>query len=240
MKRLACPLLLLPVLLVLAIELTAQTIEPCSPPDQGQLNTVFWARDFMLAFYPELKGRHLIVGDDLGFGEDCSFHVFTVTLEPFQHVSVNSASHGMEPSLHAKFRFRTDDLLSDWHEDAFPAKVLEARKLVNEHLDWTEKDIDRALLNSGVRFLSKDKQQLMNSLPLRVLDKLFGQVRVTKLEFWYRDHDTPPNAILTWHVEFAVLRDGKPHHSYVMALDPFSGKPILIQLDRSPIAYQNQ
>jgi hypothetical protein len=114
--------------------------------------------------------------------------------------------------------------------------MMESRKLVDSHPEWSEGEIRDALIKAGAHFAPGTEGALVNSLPMEELRTLFGEARVGDASFYFREFDRlqPGAAVLHWRVEIQVSRDGRPHHGYVLLIEPFSGKLFGIGLNNMP------
>jgi hypothetical protein len=218
---------------------SVQAQSPCTTPDYVA-NRVEWAREFLLTFFPEFMEypTKIQASDQIRFDSKDykGFHLFEITLRPWREGSSSGFPETIGYAADSEFRFRRDDLFSSWQAQNDPAQMINFQKLVDSHPEWSEGEIRDALIKAGAHFAPGAEGALVNSLPMEELRKLFGEVRVGGANFYFREFDRlqPGAAVLQWHVEMQVSCDGKPHHGYVLLVEPFSGKLFGIGLNNMP------
>jgi hypothetical protein len=196
--------------LVLAQLLTFGTLVslgqvPCESVAGHPQNKVGWAKDFLRVFFPELVSRSVSVTaiDKPNLDYADGFRDFTIRLD-WREMPPDSKAVGITLPFASEFRFRRDDTLFYWRNIDFPQQLLRMREAVDAHKDWTDTEIAVQLANAGAQFGPDHQEKFQSSIPMQELKHLFGDVRVTKVWFSYRNEAEYrrglDSAILTWHL----------------------------------------
>ena len=131
--------------------------------------------------------------------------------------------------LSASFQFMGEDgLRALWVSGPFVDGRLEAlRKELDEHPDWPDARLVKALKAAGAKYGPDDRAALLRALPLRELEPCTGPMEVTSARFHVRlnaDTGDNPEADLTWFVDAKWHSpDGRYEADRTMTLEPFEG-----------------
>ena len=103
------------------------------------------------------------------------------------------------------------------------------RNLVDHHQDWSDAEVVTALGNAGARFGPNQKDAFLKQLPIDLLGKYVGELRMESAEFELR-HDQPggPIAELYWSVRIKAQASGTSNRACGLEFEPFGGKLIAL------------
>jgi len=197
---------------------------------------VLWAISYTSAFYPELSGGDVFptIKDDCAFGCSFQFYSFSLILDSRPALPSEVKTSASLP-VESHFEFLRDGTFSNWRAKQ-SEQLRNAIATVDRHTKWTEADIDRLLATQGARYHPGLRSELAASIPVAQLRSCLGDVRVSRVEFFYRNEpdykDGFPSAELTWVVTLQELQDNLPTNKFVLFIDPFTGKPTFVNSSR--------
>jgi hypothetical protein len=196
-------------------------------------------------FYPELKGKHVLMNFAARdfFDSDAlplNFDIGVSDLHPSEPIRgsapyTNPSSADIVGHLSTHFEFDRRDngihlmFASGSYVNDEKQQIL--KKLVDEHPDWSEVQMTDALSAAGAKFGPDQKEALLARFPSTDLEPTLGKIYVTSVDFTFRGNSTAPfYAVMEWSIRFRATK-GKSHDEYSISLEPFDGK--IISLGRA-------
>lgn len=108
------------------------------------------------------------------------------------------------------------------------------KETVRSHSEWTDAQANSVLLQTGASYGSDAKEELLKTLPLDQLEKLFGNIVVVSSEFESLAGDHPPRlALFRWKVTIKVRFSEGTEESYKMYFEPFKGALVEMEAVRN-------
>jgi hypothetical protein len=143
--------------------------------------------------------------------------------------------------LSASFQFwgEKNGLRALWVSGPFVDGRLEKlRKELDEHPDWPDARLVKALKAAGAKYGPDDREALLRALPLKELEPCTGPMEVTSARFHVRlnaDTGDNPDADLTWFVDAKWHSpDGRYEANRTMTLEPFEGALMVYSIRNLP------
>jgi hypothetical protein len=103
-------------------------------------------------------------------------------------------------------------------------------KTVDEHPEWTETGIAKALKEAGGRYSPEKRRDFIASLPLAALEPYLGRLTIDSVQFWGRDPEQVRQT-LTWEVAVTAHRNDKTTVKYVLIFEPLNGNLVALWQD---------
>jgi hypothetical protein len=110
-------------------------------------------------------------------------------------------------------------------ELANQTKIDRMRSFVDQHRDWTDEEVVAAIEKEGARFGPNQRDAFLKQLPIDLLEKYLGELRVDSTGFELR-HDQPGGAIaeLDWMVHIVPKVASSNARGCAIQFEPFGGK----------------
>lgn len=192
-------------------------------------------KEFLLAFYPELEGQHLImtVSADGPLDVSGSFYTFSVEvgrtsktspqvrlLPPEMREPIHVGLFLFDPADGRVWKFTTGSELVNANKNEA------LRNSVEAHPEWPDEQVVQALKDAGARYGPNDKDAFVQMIPLNKLEKFFGKLRIKSVEFKlrYPQREEPPLAELYWSVHLDGRGPRGRRATYHLTFEPFEGK----------------
>jgi|HubBroStandDraft_5_1064220.scaffolds.fasta_scaffold205329_1 hypothetical protein len=138
--------------------------------------------------------------------------------------------------LTATFEFDIDGTLNHVRMGSVPStvtRILNMRKVVGEHPDWSDSQISDALVHAGAKFGPSNHDALIHALPLEQLAPFIGPVTIKSAKFRFRHEQKPiPLAELYWDVDASSVLNNGSRVNWTFYFEPFGGT--LTDLYRNP------
>jgi len=206
--------------------------QSCSDPYAGAIQ-------LMRAFYPQLsqKGINVDVQSQYPFDADGPLLVFEVTVSEHDQEGHIVAQPSSNPSsalrvghlgVHFQFDARDQGILLMFAKGSLVnSDKLEAlQKQMNEHSDWNESQMTKAIEASGAKFGPNAKEAVLARLPIKDLEALLGKIESPTASFRFRGNDEPPHySVIEWSVQFRAV-EGRAVSEFTLSIEPFEGKII--------------
>jgi hypothetical protein len=108
----------------------------------------------------------------------------------------------------------------------------EVSKLADEHPEFSSNQVAEAMKQAGAKFGPNDKKDFVNNLPIAILERFLGKIRLISVEFTGLDRPILP----MWIVIAKAKTTAGNNTAYEMRFEPFKGD--LISLETIP--YQSR
>jgi hypothetical protein len=207
----------------------------------NSLTTVSTAKEAIRQLFPELQGKGLplLIRDGSTLDGKAQFLSFGLeVLQPNHQPLAQEQDVCAEAILlSAEFEFTQRKqqqrifALNIGGAEVDSDKRRRLGQLIDDHAEWSDKEIEEAITRAGARFGPSSKDQFVSVLPLTTLRLLLGNMQVSSVGFETRDklqlQEHLPSAILLWN----VLLQGE-QTEYQALFEPFNGR--LVSLKKIP------
>ncbi len=108
-------------------------------------------------------------------------------------------------------------------------RIKKVKEEMNQHPQWSEDEAIAALERAGAKYVPREKEAFLRTLPLSPLRELFGEIHIASTRFNLRDEYPSGgrrSGTLTWTVYFKCGDDRHPSAIYGASFDPFEGRLI--------------
>jgi hypothetical protein len=196
--------------------------------DCDSTNYIAKAENLIRALYPALDGGLTvnITAANLWFQREPPNEFVIGLCQP-----PGAREHGCPFSGTFSFDVESTYLINmDMSEGATTGPWEKLAKTVDEHPEWTEADIGKALKEAGGRYGPERRREFVTSLPSSALAPYLGGLTIESVEFWGRD----PNGVrktLTWRVVATARRRDRSAVKYIFTFEPLKGNLLSVWQD---------
>lgn len=193
------------------------------------------AVELLQALYPDLKGKNVMIETMIQepFDSDkppSHFAIGISELHPTEPITgavqpnLSSAERVGHLSTHFEFDPRNDHLVWMSASGSYVSteKGQQLKNHVDEHPNWSEREMTDALSAAGAKFGPNAKEAILATFPKNQLEPILGNIEVRSAALDFRRESG-----MEWVVRFRAS-NAESSTEYFVLMEPFAGKVVLL------------